>query len=83
MKQTNKKTPQHIEKDSFFAAAKKALEIKSETIHSQLVKLAVSAKTLNKEELVKLFYDIYNGGNVEVSQVEEDIKAPFVTMNKQ
>jgi hypothetical protein len=80
---SGKKSQVHLERNAFFAAAKKALEMKAESIHSQLIKLAVSARTLEKDELVKLFYDIYNGGNIEVSQVEADIKSPLIQVAKQ
>ena len=39
-----------------------------------LKKLAVSAKVLEKKELIKLFYDTYNESALEASQIEDDVK---------
>ncbi len=59
--------------------AKRALESKSSTVMAQLQKFAVSAKILEKDELVKLFYDIYNQGDaLNVEQAEPDTQNAFV-----
>lgn len=79
VKQTAKKTKTATpEQDISFQAAKKALDAKAESVHTQLAKLTVAAKTLEKDELIKLFYDIYNDGNVEITQITESVTAPFV-----
>lgn len=40
----------------------KNLQSKAETVLAQLQKFAVSARILEKDDLIKLFYDIYNDG---------------------
>jgi len=62
----------------FAASAQKSLLAKAESVHGQLKKLSLAAKTLEKEELVQLFYDIYNNNTIDPSQVDADIKATIV-----
>ena len=63
--------------------AKKALNTKSSTLLGQLQKFATSARILEKEDVIKLFYDIYNEGvGIEVDQVEPGINATMVTQAK-
>jgi len=51
--------------------AAKNLQSKAETVLGQLQKFAVSARILEREDLVKLFYDIYNNGaTIEAEQVD-------------
>jgi len=69
--------------DSLYESARKSLASKADSLLPQLRKIAVSAKVLNKEELVKLFYDIYNQDIIEVTQAEADIKTPFIKTVKQ
>jgi len=58
----------------------KNLHSKAETVLSQLQKFAVTARILEREELIKLFYDIYNNGsNIEVDQVDPTGNAAIVT----
>lgn len=60
--------------------AAKSLQSKAATVLAQLQKFAVSARVLEKEDLIKLFYDIYNeGSNIEVEQIEPAAKATFVS----
>lgn len=66
------------EKQAFIQAAQKALNGKAEAIHSQLAKLAVASKTLEKEELIKLFYDIFNDSAIQGSQAQSDIGSPMI-----
>lgn len=62
----------------------KNLLSKAETVLSQLQKFAVSARILEREDLIKLFYDIYNGGpNIEVEQIEPTVKTAIVTGGNQ
>lgn len=62
----------------FAQAATKSLAAKGESLHAQLRKLSLAARTLEKEELIKLFYDIYNEGTLDATQVTEDTKAVFI-----
>ena len=64
--------------DSFLNQAKASLGSKAESVLSQIARLNLRAKTLGKEELVKLFYEIYNGGTVETNQITDEIKTPIV-----
>lgn len=67
-----------VSSDTFFAQAKAALHSKGEAIHSQLARLNLRAKTLQKEELVKLYYEIFNGYSVDTNQISDAINTPIV-----
>lgn len=58
--------------------AKKSLLSKAESLLTQLKRLALSAKVMQEEELVKLFYNIYNFDTLEIAQVSSDLKSPLV-----
>jgi len=61
------------------ATAKKSLQTKAESVLAQLQKFASSARILEKEDLIKLFYDIYNEGpNIEVEQLMEGAEATII-----
>jgi hypothetical protein len=63
--------------------AKKALTTKASTLLGQLQKFATSARVLEKEDLIKLFYDIYNEGtSINVDQFEPGVQATMVTQAK-
>jgi hypothetical protein len=65
------------------ADAKKALSTKASTLLGQLQKFATSARVLEKEDLIKLFYDIYNEGTgINVDQMEPGVQATMVTEAK-
>lgn len=65
------------------AEAKKALSTKASTLLGQLQKFATSARILEKEDLIKLYYDIYNEGiGIDVGQVEEGVQTAIVTQAK-
>ncbi len=66
------------EKQAFAEAAKKALNGKAESVHAQLAKLSVASKTLEKEELIKLFYDIFNDSTIQGTQAQSDIGSPII-----
>ena len=70
------------QKDAFIEAAKKSLLTKAESIHGQINQFAASAKLLGREELIKLFYDIYNNDIVEPSQIVADIQTPIIRTAK-
>src|SRR6266550_1301305 len=53
-------TKKQSQKDSFIESARKILQNKSNSLLGQLQKFATSARTLEKEDLIKLFYEIYN-----------------------
>lgn len=65
--------------DPFIAAAEKTLANKANSVLGQLTKFASSAKILQKEDLIKLFYEIYNEATeIPVDQMESGAEAPFV-----
>ncbi len=68
---------------TFVNDAKKNLYAKSEALFSQLKKLALASRILEKDELITLFYDIYNGEKIEASQVSADIKTPLIKTGEQ
>lgn len=63
----------------FTTTAGKALETKAQALLPQIQKLAVSAKVLQKEELIKLFYEIYNSNeSMGATMVGEDVNTPII-----
>lgn len=66
------------QKDIFAENAKKSLASKADSLLSQLRRLALSARILEKEELVKLYYNIYNQDTMEIAQVADDIATPII-----
>lgn len=64
-------------KSDFYTKARAALRSKAESIYSQLGRLGLKANTLEKDELIKLFHDIYNPGSSysnDLAQKQEDDK---------
>ncbi len=60
------------------ATAQRILQGKADSLLPQIKKLAMSARILNKEELIKLFFDVYNEGSIQPEQAEEELKDPLV-----
>jgi len=58
--------------------AKTTLDLKAKSLLSQLQRLNLSAKTLEKEELTKLFYEIYNGDMIETNQTADNVKTLII-----
>lgn len=58
--------------------ANKALTSKADSLLTQLRKLAVAARVMEEEDLVKLFYNIYNFDTLEIAQVAKDLQSPMV-----
>lgn len=75
---TKQATQQENIDQAFVNDAKKSLYAKAETLFMQLKKLALSSRILEKDELITLFYDIYNGEKIEASQVSADVKTPLI-----
>ncbi|MFH1832796.1 MAG: hypothetical protein ABH816_01330 [Candidatus Levyibacteriota bacterium] len=67
-----------LKKDDFALSAKTALHTKAESLLTELKRLTLNAKILEKEELIKLFYDIYNHNEALESQIEQSLKTPIV-----
>lgn len=65
--------------EAFAEKAHKSLEIKANTVLSQVRRFAVTAKVLERDDLIKLFYDLYNENNeIESGYGEGGINAPIV-----
>ena len=67
-----------LSRDNLFLSAKAKLSIKVESLHAMLRRMNLSAKTLSKEELVKLFHEIYNGDFEQIDKIAQNIKYPVV-----
>ncbi len=64
----------------FAQNAKKSLQTKADSVLIQLQKFAMSARLLEKEDLIKLYYDIYNEEtDMHVEQVESGVDATMIT----
>ncbi len=67
--QTNQKGQAQV--DAFAVTARKALQTKANSLLGQLQKFATSARVLEKEDLIKLFYEIYNEDTeIDVGQMQ-------------
>ncbi len=65
-------------KTTFQDEARTALHTKLDALHSQLARLNLGARTLEKEELVKLYYEIYNNTLVETNQLTDNVKTAII-----
>lgn len=65
--------------DFHHEAAKKILHTKAGTVLNQLARLGLPAKILGKEELIKLYFSIFNpmDGTIDGSQIVSNIQAPL------
>jgi hypothetical protein len=71
-------------KETHVINAKRALHAKADSIQSQVRRFAMSTRLLEKKELVKLFFDIFNEGTegeFDMSHIDENISAAFVKSN--
>lgn len=67
------------QKDQFIESAKKILQNKANSLLGQLQKFATSARILEKEDLIKLFYEIYNEDTeVDMEQMQTGADAPLI-----
>ena len=67
-----------MSRDNFLLSAKAKLASKAEGLHTQLQRMNLPAKTLGKNELIKLFHEIYNGDFEQIDQIAQDSQYPFV-----
>ena len=63
---------------NFFMNAKSKLSSKAESLHAMLRRMNLPARTLSREELVKLFHEIYNGNFEQINETMLGIKFPVV-----
>ncbi len=71
-----------IQQGSFSVQAKTALLGKAQVLHSQLAALNLRARTLAKEELINLFYEIYNADLGTPSNPQENVSTAIVKGTK-
>ena len=77
------KTKNEQDLDEFFHQAKGALHGKAESLMAQLDRLGLRARMLEREDLTKLFYDIYNQDNTAIEgDPQEFMKTMFVEEKK-
>lgn len=57
--------------DNFVIGAKASLHSKAESIHTQLRRLSLKARTLDEDQLIKLFYDIFNDAVIDHAQAPQ------------
>lgn len=66
------------QKKTHAGSAKITLDLKAKSLLSQLQRLNLIAKILEKEELTKLFYEIYNGDLIQTNQTADNVKSLIV-----
>jgi hypothetical protein len=67
------------QKDAFIESARKILQNKANSVLGQLQKFATSARILEKDDLIKLFYEIYNEDTeIAIDQMESGADASFI-----
>lgn len=67
------------QKDTFMMSARKTLQNKANSLLGQLQKFATSARVLEREDLIKLFYEIYNEDTeVDIDQMQDGADASFI-----
>jgi len=72
------------QKDSFIESARKILQNKANSLLGQLQKFATSARILEKEDLIKLYYEIYNEDTeIAIDQMEAGADAPVIRGGQQ
>jgi len=65
--------------DAFITEARKALQNKANSLLGQLQKFATSARILQKEDLIKLYYEIYNEDTeIDINQMEDGANAALI-----
>ena len=67
------------QKETFIESARKILQNKAVALLGQLQKFATSARILEKEDLIKLYYEIYNEDTeIAIDQMQAGADAPFI-----
>ena len=65
-------------KEAQVETAKAGLDLKAKSLYAQLERLGLLAKTLEKDELIRLFYEIYNEDFIETNQIADNVKAIII-----
>lgn len=68
----------NMSRDNFFLSSKAKLAAKAESLHAMLRRMNLPAKTLGKEDLVKLFHEIYNGDFEQIDKIAQNTQYPLV-----
>lgn len=67
------------QKEAFMESASQILQNKANALLGQLQKFATSARVLEREDLIKLFYEIYNEDTeVDIDQMQTGADASFI-----
>lgn len=64
-------------KEDFLEQAQTSLQTKADSLLAQISRLSLKATALEKEELTKLFYDLYNSGQ-SLQSTTQDMENPMV-----
>ncbi|HUD04828.1 MAG TPA: hypothetical protein VMR59_02495 [Patescibacteria group bacterium] len=64
--------------DSFVVGARASLHSKAESIHTQLRRLNLKARTLDEEQLTKLFYEIFNDSAINQVKTSPAVSPPVL-----
>lgn len=67
---------------NFVSSAKASLHTKADSLLTQLTRINLRAKALGKEELIKLFYSIYNEEQGMAKDFANAVKAPIIRSEK-
>jgi hypothetical protein len=62
------------EQSLFVVGAKASLHSKAESLRTQTQRLNLRAQILNKEQIIKLFYEIFNDANIDYEETENLVK---------
>lgn len=65
-----------VNRDNFYPSARKDLAMKETSINSMLHRMNLTARTLGKDDLIKLFHEIYNGDLEQIVKVSQNAKYP-------
>lgn len=64
--------------DAFFSEAKTSLRAKAEALVGQVERISLRAKILDKEELIKVYYEIFNPEDPELHDNPDNIIKPYL-----
>jgi conjugal transfer ATP-binding protein TraC len=70
----------NMSRENFFLSAKSKLLTKAESLHSMLRRMNLSARTLDKDELTKLFHEIYNGDFEQPGEISQNAQKDMVPL---
>lgn len=71
-----------LQKGDFFVQAKSSLATKADSVMSQLLRLSLRGKILEQEDMIRLFYDIYNQSIGDSLPIQDTYGSPIVKAEK-